>query len=494
MRGHTDRMWVVLSIIVTALVYLIGIALIPQIVLQRRESGATLAWVLLIFFLPYLGVFLFLAMGTQTIRWRRKRRERAERAVAPGLAASTRLVRLFETLTEEAALRSLDEPARELACVANKLALPSCAGNAIELLLDAEATFSSIEAAIANARSHVHLDYYIWRADDSGRRLRDLLGKVARSGIEVRVLVDDVGSRAAGRSFWRPLVEAGGHVGRFLRVNVISRWLALNLNNRNHRKIAVVDGTVAFTGGLNVGDEHFGRVRAVGGWRDTHLRLEGPVVARLQEIFVEDWFHATNEDLTDARYFPAPTPAGDTRVQILASGPDDGRAHAIETIYFGALTLARRRAWLTTPYFVPDPTLAAALRMAALRGVDVRVLVPAKPDQPFVHYAARSFYPELLEAGVAIYEYSPTTRLHAKTATVDGCWATVGSANLDLRSFRLNFEANAVAYGPRLAQELERVFEQDLAYARRLEPTEFRKRSFLTRACEGAARVLAPLL
>ena len=297
--------------------------------------------------------------------------------------------------------------------------------------------------------------------------------------------MDDVGSRSAGRRFWTPLVQAGGHVGRFLRVNPIARWLFFNLNNRNHRKLAVVDGDVAFTGGVNVGGERF---------RDTHLRLAGPIAARVQEVFVEDWFNATHEDLTEPRYFPAPVPAGDQRVQILASGPDDGRTYAIETIYFAALTLARKRAWLTTPYFIPDLTLAAALRTAALRGVDVRLLLPGTPDQPFVYHAARSFFPELLQAGVQIYEHSDAATLHAKTATVDGCWATVGSANLDLRSFRLNFEANAVAYGPTLASQLEGVFEHDLAHARRIELSEFRDRGFLERAFEGAARVVAPLL
>jgi cardiolipin synthase len=473
------------GILFTAVGYLIGIALIPRIIMQRRQSGATLAWVLVIFFLPYLGAFLFLAVGSQTIRWRRKRRQRARDAVAPRLAASTQAVRRFEALVEETALAALGEPARELARLADKLALPSCGGNAIELLVDPAATFSKIEAAIASARSHVHLEYYIWRADDTGRRLRDHLVEVARSGIEVRVLVDDVGSRSAGRRFWQPLVESGGHVGRFLRVNAIARWLLLNRNNRNHRKIAVVDGSVAFAGGINVSDAHL---------RDTHVCLGGPIVARLQEIFVEDWFNSTNEDLTAPQYFPDPVPTGEQRVQILASGPDDGRTYAIETIYFAALTLARKRAWLTTPYFIPDVTLAAALRTAALRGVDVRLLLPRTPDQPFVYHAARSFFPELLEAGVKIYQYSDAAALHAKTATVDGCWATVGSANLDLRSFRLNFEANAVAYGPMLAGELEQVFECDLARAHRLDLAEFRNRGVLERAFEGAARVLAPLL
>jgi cardiolipin synthase len=308
---------------------------------------------------------------------------------------------------------------------------------------------------------------------------------VARSGIEVRVLVDDVGSRSAGRRFWKPLIEAHGQVGRFLRVNPISRWLFLNRNNRNHRKIVVVDGRVAFIGGVNVGGERL---------RDTHIRLEGPVAARLQEVFAEDWFHATNVDLTAPHYFPPPAHLGEQRVQILASGPDDGRSHAIETIYFAALSLTRKRAWLTTPYFIPNATLAAALRTAALRGVDLRLLVPRTSDLPFVYHAARSFFPELLEAGVAIYEYPDAATLHAKTATVDGCWATVGSANFDLRSFRLNFEANAVVYGPSLATELERVFERDLSRSRRLDIREFENRGFVERVFEGAARLVAPLL
>jgi cardiolipin synthase len=217
-------------------------------------------------------------------------------------------------------------------------------------------------------------------------------------------------------------------------------------------------------------------------------------VQRLQEIFVEDWFHATSRDLAAPRYFPDPVPSGDQRVQILASGPDDGRAHSIETIHFAALSLARTRAWLTTPYFVPDMALSKAIQTAALRGVDVRHLHPGTLDAPHVQHAARSFYPELLEAGVRIYEYAEDAFLHAKTATVDSCWATVGSANLDLRSFLLNFEANAVVYGPLLARELERVFERDLTKARRVDPGEFRKRSVVRRTFEGAARVLSPLL
>jgi cardiolipin synthase len=486
-------MTVVLSVIITATGYLIGIALIPRILLERRESGATLAWVLAIIFFPYIGALLFWAIGSRRIRFRRKRRARAEAAVAPGLAASTRCVVPFETAARVAEVNALAEPARSLAHLADRLGKPASSGNAVELLVDAEATYASIDAAIRAAKNHVHVEYYIWRDDEAGRALRDSLVQAARSGIEVRVLVDDVGARSANTRFWKPLLLAGGRVARFLPVNLLARRLVLN--NRNHRKIVVVDGTTAFTGGINVGDEYLGRDPRVGPWRDTHLRVEGPAALRLQEVFVEDWFHATGDDLTARKYFPDPAPRGELMVQVLASGPDDGRAHAIATIHFAALTLARERAWLTTPYFVPDRALTAALCTAALRGVDVRLLLPGKVDEPIILPAARSFYPELLENGVQIFEYDPASMLHAKTATVDGCWSTVGSANLDLRSFYLNFETNAVVYGSAFAKELERVFERDLGHARRVERSEFgRHRPWSQRTFEGLARLLSPLL
>ncbi|MEZ0228259.1 MAG: cardiolipin synthase [Planctomycetota bacterium] len=484
-------MTVVLSILFTAAGYLIGLALVPKILVQRREHGATIAWLLAIIFLPYVGALLYWSIGGRRIRFRQRRRTRAIQLVAPGLAASTQCVRRFES-TEPGATVHLPEPALALARIMDRLEKPSCSGNAVEVLLDAEATFSRIHSAIESAESHVHVEYYIWRNDETGRALRDVLVKVAKAGVEVRVLVDDVGSRQADKKFFRPLLDAGGKVGRFLPVNLLARRLVIN--HRNHRKIVVVDGRVAFTGGLNVGDEYFGRDPVAGRWRDTHLRIEGPGALRLQEVFVEDWAHATDKDLTAAKYFPDPVPSGDQRVHILTSGPDE-RHRSIATVYFTGITLAREKVWLTTPYFVPDPPLVAALETAALRGVDVRLLVPGKLDEPIILHAARSFYPELLAAGVHVYEYDDTAMLHAKTATIDGCWSTIGTANLDLRSFYLNFEVNAVVYGSSVARELERAFERDIATARRVELAEFgRSRPWKQRAIEGAARLLSPLL
>ncbi|HZU99416.1 MAG TPA: cardiolipin synthase [Planctomycetota bacterium] len=486
-------MTVAFSIIVTAAGYLIGISLIPRILLERKESGATLAWLLAIIFLPYIGAFAFWAIGTPRVRFRRRKRQRALAHVAPGLEQSTRCVSRFEDKAQESALAELPEPCPALAALATRMGRPSSGGNTVELLLDGEATFSRIRSAIQSASSHVNVEYYIWRDDDTGRALRDLLVDVQKAGVQVRVLVDDVGSREANLRFFRPLLNAGGKVARFLRVNLLARRLVIN--NRNHRKIVVVDGLLAFTGGLNVGNEYLGKDGVFARWRDTHVRIEGPAALRLQEVFVEDWFHASGEDLAESRFFPDPVPSGNDRVHIISSGPDDGRAHSIATIIFAACALARKRVWLTTPYFVPDLALVTALKMSALRGADVRLLLPSKLDEPFVLHAARSFYPDLLDAGVRIFEFEENAMLHSKTAVIDSCWATVGSANLDLRSFYLNFETNAVVYGSVFARELERAFERDTTQAREVHRSEFgRHRPWLTRTAEGAAKILSPLL
>jgi cardiolipin synthase len=477
--------WGWVGFTLSAFGYLVAIALIPRIVLERRESGATLAWVLAILFLPWLGLLLFWAFGTQRLRWRRRRRRRAEQAIALSLDAAARPLERYERVSEPSRDCAIEEA---VAALSARVAGPSTDGNATELLIDGEQTYDRMLSAIAAADAHVHAEFYIWNPDETGIRFRDALLAAAKRGVRVRVLVDDVGSRSAGRKFFAPLVRAGGKVARFLPVIFLSR--RLQVNNRNHRKILVIDGRAAFTGGLNIGDEYRG---VHGPWRDTHLRIEGPAALRLQRVFVEDWFHTTGEDLARPELFPESGPSGSERVQILASGPDDDRWHAIHVIVFSAIALARERVWITTPYFVPDRPLEMALETAALRGVDVRLLLPGRSDHALVLHAGRSFYPELLQAGVKIWELDQAF-LHSKTVSVDGRLASVGSANMDQRSFRLNFEANAVVFGPSLARELERVFERDCERARPVNPVAFRARSRYARSAEALARILSPLL
>jgi cardiolipin synthase len=465
--------WLFLDLVIIAV-------LIPTVILQRRESGATLAWILAIVLVPFLGLLAFWVFGTTRLRLRRRERRRVEARLAPALQRLQ-------------APSSAHPPAADLPPSLLRLAekLDDAGpqpGNEVDLLRQGAAAFDALEAAFDSSRHHIHLLYYLWEPDRTGTRLRDALTRACRRGVEVRLLLDDVGSRSAGRGFFQALLEAGGRVERFLPINPLGRQLALN--NRNHRKIVVVDGETGFTGGMNVGDVYAGLGEP---WQDLHARIRGPVVLSLQEVFCHDWYHATGDDLVSAAYFPKLAGAGNVWAQLLASGPADERWRAIHTLLFAAINLARKRVWIETPYFVPDPPIVMALQTAALRGVDVRLLLPGRSDHPLVLHAGRSFVDELLAAGVRAFELQDALP-HAKTATIDGIFATLGSGNLDQRSFRLNFEANVFFFGVEVAGELERDFLSLCSEARELTTVNRQGISRRQRLTEGVARVLAPLL
>jgi len=347
-----------------------------------------------------------------------------------------------------------------------------------------------MQAAIEAAEHHVFLQSYIDRADEAGRRFRDLLVDKARAGVEALLLVDGVGGQDLSRRFIRPLLEAGGRYGVFMPTMPFQPHWRPNL--RNHRKILVVDDRVGFAGGLNIGSEYQGRRKKYAPWRDTHLRLEGPAVRRLQEVFLEDWLFATGEDLADAEHFEDPGRCGGELVQVVDSGPDEP-TEAIHAVFFTAINEAQERAYVTTPYFVPDGAMLMALKSAAWRGVDVRLLLPGKSDLRLVQWAGRSYFQELLEAGVRIFEHRPGV-LHAKTMVIDGVWATVGSANMDRRSFRLNFEVNVLVSSKTLASRMERIFHADTAGAREITLELIQTKRLRSRMVEAFARILSPVL
>ncbi len=456
------------------------VVLIPVIILQRRESGATLAWILIIVLIPFLGLLAFWLFGTTRLHLRRRKRSRAEARLAPALQALH---------TPTAQQLSVTDLPPSLLKLAEKLdAAGAQPGNSVSLLRQGKVAFNALEAAIEQASHHIHLVYYIWQPDATGIRLRDALTRASHRGVEVRLLLDDVGSRHARLDFFQPLLAAGGFVTHFLPVNPLSRQLTLN--NRNHRKIMVVDGEVGFTGGMNVGDVYAGLGEP---WRDLHARIRGPVVLSLQEVFCQDWYHATAEDLVSAVYFPAVKASGNVCAQLLASGPADQRWRSIHTLLFAAINLAQQRVWIETPYFVPDHPILLALQTAALRGVDVRLLLPRRSDHPLVLHAGRSFLDQLLVAGVRVFEVYDAMP-HAKTVTIDSVFSTLGSANMDQRSFRLNFEANLFFYGKDVACELEQDF---LTFCQQASEVTTASRQGLSkgqRLTEGVCRVLAPLL
>jgi cardiolipin synthase A/B len=477
--------WVSTALIAVNL--LIIFALVPRIVVQRRESAATLAWVFFILLVPLGGALAYHLFGTRRLRKRVRRRVHARARVAPVAARADATMRAFAF---DPSAHEVDDPndnelAGRIFAVDRSVAT---AGNDVALFPDGAGAFAALEEAVAGAKHHVHALFYIFRPDATGRALLALLTERARAGVEVRLLVDAVGSFELRPSDTRALREAGGKVGEFLPVSVLGKPFSVNF--RNHRKVVVVDGKTAFTGGMNVGDEYSGRKTPQGPWRDLLLRLRGPAALRLQEIFVDDWHYTTDEGCFDPVYFPPPERPGKVVVQVVASGPDSSH-ESIHHSFFSAITGARQRVWLTTPYFIPDVAILVALTTAALRGVDVRLLLPGVSDHRLVLYAGQSYYEELLAAGVRIFEFHKGF-LHAKTMVVDHAWTALGSANMDMRSFRLNWEANVVAYDAQLARAVALDFLRDCGQA--VEVKRPVVRSTWRRAREAGSYLLSPLL
>ncbi|MEW8349599.1 MAG: cardiolipin synthase [Candidatus Thiodiazotropha taylori] len=471
--GWLNLSWILLDLAIVAI-------LIPTILLQRRESGATLAWILVIVFIPFLGLLAFWLLGTTRLHLRRRKRHRIETRLAPEIQ---RLQAKAKRHSEpDLAPRSLIHLARQFD------GNGPLSGNRIEIFRSGQLLFDNLQQAIDKATQHVHLDYYIWQADSTGQRILDALVRAAERGVEVRLLIDDVGSRAVKHAFFQPLQQAGGCIKRFLPVNPLNRQLALN--NRNHRKLVIIDGDQAFIGGMNIGDQYAAISEP---WIDLHARVEGPVVHSIQETFCQDWFHASAEDLVRRDYFPQPTHYGPVHAQLLSSGPADERWKSIHLFIFTAITLARQKVFIETPYFVPDQPILLALRTAALRGIDVRLLLPSQSDHPLVLHAGRSFQDQLLEAGVKIFELK-NSMTHAKTITIDGYLSTIGSANLDQRSFRLNFESNLFFLDQAITSQMEQDFVKLCATADEIKLDYRKSLPRSRRMVESACRLLSPLL
>lgn len=466
--------------ILTVAEVLYVIALAIWILFEKRSPAATLAWILSLVALPYVGFVIFFFLGPRRLVRKRLKHRRARGAVREKGRVP---VAGAEAEAPDPRIAQIDR----LATRAGEPPADRC--DEVEIFHDAATTYDAIEAAIRAARHHVHVAYYIFDAGRVAQRFRDALVDKAKEGVIVRVLVDDVGSSGMTRAFVRSLRDGGVKLASFNPVT-FSR-LRSRFDFRNHRKIVVCDGVVGFTGGINVTDDYLphGNVRP---WRDTHVRIAGDAVRWLQLTFLDDWHFATGYVPRDEAYFPPATGRGDHRVQIMSSGPDR-ETEPIQKAYFAAMGLATSRIYVTTPYFVPDDAILEALTTAALRGVDVRILVPRRSDSLIVTAAARSYYDAILSAGVRVYEYQPTMH-HAKTLVVDDFFAAVGTANMDNRSFRLNFEVTAVLYGELHAGELAERFRQDLREAKEVKPHSRDKLSFGWRFLENGARVLSPLL
>jgi len=469
-------------LLITAAFAIWAVVMAVVIVLQRRSPAATIAWMMVLAFLPIVGYVVYRLIGPLRLKRRQLRRRLTKKLVDEAQGA-----------LQEIAIESPKRHREQLARIGLSAGEPPpLHAEQVELYCEGREAYAAIAEAIAAAKSHVHCEYYIWENDHSGKRLRDQLIECAKVGIEVRVIVDGTGSSHVNRKFFKELVAAGGEVVWFNPVSLFG-MRRRRADFRSHRKIVICDGRVGFMGGMNMADDETSEFSGETAWRDTHIKLVGSTVRALQRIFVEDWLYSADKLLPfEECYFPLPTSEGGDVVQIVSSGPDLAM-FAIHKMYFAAINAAVHRLWLTTPYFVPDDAILSAVISAAMRGVDVRLIVPAKGDSRLVDLAARSYFPEVLTAGVKLYEYTPRF-VHSKTMVIDDDVAIVASANLDNRSFRLDFEIAAVIYGHSLNTRLADAFTRDLAQCREVKAEALEELKFFPRLFQSGARLLSPLL
>ncbi len=467
----------IFSLLITFSVFFISLV----IFLENRHPTQTITWLVVLGSFPLLGFIFYILFG------RNYKKERIYRKKY-FLDKQT-----FLTIEGEGnALPRKYEGMQKLVTLAQRLGnTPISFSTETKTLTNGLETFEHILHELKKAKHHIHLEYYIVRDDGIGREIKTILAKKAREGVQVRFLFDDVGSWQLSKKYITDLRKAGAEVVPFGPVKL--PFLNNKFNFRNHRKIIVIDGTIGFVGGLNIGDEYLGRSKKIGFWRDTHLMLKGEAVRSLQLIFLQDWYYMTNNSLLTEEYLPNPQQGRNHGgVQLIAGGPDNEWT-AIKNIFFAMITSAEKSVWIASPYFIPDEDIFSAIKVAALSGIDVRLLVPNKPDKRIVFHASRSYFPDLLEAGVKIYEYQRGF-MHSKIVIVDGQLASIGTSNMDMRSFHLNFEVNAFLYRTESTRKLVKEYVNDLKHAKKLELESFQKRHIGYRLLESTSRLMSPLL
>ncbi|MGN7762132.1 cardiolipin synthase [Paenibacillus sp. 22594] len=455
------------------------------IFMENRNPSTTMSWILLLALIPVVGLILYFLFG-QNVFKRRKYDKKAQRDLMAYERIENDALRMHQDW-------SIFDPNRQkLLGLSQRLArTPVSFNSETRILTNGEETFGTLLLELRQAQHHIHMEYYIFRADHIGTRIQQILIEKARAGVTVRFMYDAVGSIQLSRAFLKELSDAGVQVASY---GNSTSFFSSRVNYRNHRKIVVIDGDVGFMGGLNVGDEYLSRSKTYGFWRDTHMLIRGEAVRTMQIIFLQDWMHTTGEKILEQDYLSPQLrfTTGDGAVQIIASGPDNER-RALKNIFFSMITSAEKSVWIASPYFIPDEDILTALRVAAMSGLDVRLLFPAKPDKWIPFLASHSYFPALLESGVKIYEYEKGF-IHSKLLITDGQIATIGTANMDMRSFHLNFEVNALLLQTESVSRIVADFERDLLSTRQIVHETFMNKRLLERLLESAARLMSPLL
>ena len=460
------------------------------IFLERKKPSSTWAWLLVLFFLPFVGFFLYLLLGRQLrkkhlFRWDGRKDIGIEQLINYQIEAieNNELELRTENIKNYNHLIYMNLKTNNAVLTQD---------NDVKIFDDGSDKFEALINDIQHAKNHIHIQYYIFKLDNLGQRIVNALIKKAKQGVKVRVLFDEMGSRGVRKRHFKELIEAGGEVEVFFPS--ILPLINPRLNFRNHRKISIIDGRIGYIGGFNVGDEYLSLSDRFGYWRDTHLRIEGSAVHPLQTRFILDWNQASakNDICYAERYFPIIPQKGTAALQIISSGPDT-EWEVIKNNYLHLISNAKKYVYIQSPYFIPDESFFDAIRIAALSGIDVRIMIPNKPDHMFVYWATYSYVGPLVEAGAKVYQYEKGF-IHAKMIVVDDEIASVGTANIDVRSFSLNFEVNALLYDRLLAHHLAEIFESDILDCSELTYELYNNRSNFIKFKESISRLLSPIL
>ncbi len=477
-------------ILLADIAYIIIVIIVSlHIIYNTPSTSKALAYVLIVIFIPVVGIPVYFTLGVNF----RKKKLYSKKIIRDKTALADLRRRItLETEkawdTKEPAIQKHKKLAQYLL---NDDMSPLLGGNDVKLLINGENKFPEVLEALKSARHHIHIEYYIFEDGEIADQIKDVMIEKARQGVSVRFIYDDFGSRSIRKEFVAELLAAGVQAFPFYKIIFI--LLANRVNYRNHRKIIIVDGYIGFTGGINVSDRYVNKPGQPY-WRDTHVKITGPGVYYLQYVFICDWNFCSGKHLKLERDFFWTKPIDNCKatIQIAASGPDSDRPALMYSME-QTISLAEKELLITTPYFIPGDAILDALEIAALSGISVKILVPDKSDSRLVNAAARSYYGDLLAAGVEIYLYKKGF-VHAKTLVSDGQLVIIGTANMDHRSFELNFEVNSMIYDISVAEQLRDVFYNDIKDAQRLSPRAWSKRPFYKQLPEKVARLLSPLL
>lgn len=487
---NMNAVWEIVSFVLGGLFFCNLLFAVVIVFFERRDPKSVWAWLLLLFFLPGVGFIFYLFLGVDMHKRKMFREKELEEDLHDIIRdQKIRLKKSSDGEKKEDIAGYTDLIMYNME-TADAILLQE---NDIDIFTDGNEKFDALIADLEKAEHFIHLQYYIIRNDVLFQRIAEVLKRKAAEGVTVRVLFDGMGCRGTRRSCWKRLEEAGVHTAEFFPA-ILGR-LHLRINYRNHRKIVVIDNKTAYVGGFNIGREYIGLDEKFGYWRDTHLRIRGAGVMGLQLRFILDWDYAAGEHLIrEEEWFQEPS-AGERDhcdVQIISSGPDNS-LQQIRDNYIRLITKAKKRICIQTPYFIPDEAVLSALLIAVRSGIEVNLMIPCKPDHPFVYWATYSYMGQLLNAGANCYIYD-NGFLHSKGIVLDGEVFCYGTANMDIRSFALNFEVNAVVYSAEKAREMERLFQEDLKHCTQVTRDRYAARSLKIRFKEQVCRLMSPLL